>query len=119
MLKTVIAVLMLSVSTLASADKFEYAELAYMETHLNSGIEVFYFFRGPERYVSRGYKNSVKDFNRFASQMGWERLTKSDVYLTDYLNPLGAEGWELVSSIAQQRYPHLYEEKYLFKRRID
>ena len=115
-LNTILAVLMLSVSTLGYADKWEYAELEYSSTRGGDS----YYFVSPTWHVSSSGGSRIDGYNEIASQLGWAKKTRAShrIHITDFLNPLGADGWELVSTVARQITVTLYIERYLLKRRI-
>lgn len=116
MIKTMVAVIMLSVSSLTYADKFEYAELEYSSTRGGDS----YYFVSPTWHVSSSGGSRIDGYNEIASQLGWAKKTRAShrIHITDFLNPLGADGWELVSTVARQITVTLYIERYLLKRRI-
>jgi len=137
MVKTIIAVVMLTVSTLAYADKWEYADFTVTDRTIiakrTSRIYIMTFTYGKERdekghtliasgttdYIAKS-KEIAKE--KFFKKMGWPAQEAKNTDTVMIFDKFGLDGWELVSTISATHEAGSLKDrllKYWFKRRID
>lgn len=120
MMKILLATLMFSVSTLAYADKWEYGELDDFTYQGANIIETSYSFVPPDgnKHHSGVKGTSGMKLDVFAESMGLAKQNQILASVVNYLNLLGADGWELVS-VLEVKDDVTRTVRYIFKRKID
>jgi hypothetical protein len=115
MLRIIFTALILSFSTLAYAEKAEYAHFTFSKT---GQFSYEYKIRYAGVSITGTGSDPIEAYNDFFKNMQWKVVTSGDHI--EIFDRLSSEGWEMLSlNMTGEETTNTFRRQWLFKRRID